>query len=131
MQQKKEVVILGIDPGTHVTGYGLIKMKSHTHEIIDFGAIRPPAHIKNHNRYLIIFNALEHLIEKFQPNAIAVESQFVYKNAQSALKLGIAKGMVILAAAKQDIPLFEYAPKKAKMAVVGNGAASKEQVQKM
>lgn len=131
MHQKKEEIILGIDPGTHITGYGLIKVKPQSHEIIDYGAIRPPSHIKNHERYLIIFNALEQLIAKFKPNAVAVESQFVYKNPQSALKLGIAKGMVILAAAKQGIPLFEYAPKKAKMAVVGNGAASKEQVQKM
>jgi crossover junction endodeoxyribonuclease RuvC len=70
-------------------------------------------------------------LEKYQPEAVAVETQFVYKNVQSALKLGMARGAVIIAAARRGIAVFEYAPRKAKQAVVGNGGASKFQVQKM
>ena len=82
-------------------------------------------------RYKIIFEGLEALIEKHQPDAIAVESQFVMKNVQSAIKLGMAKGMAYLAAARRSIPVYEFAPKKAKLAVVGTGSATKFQVQKM
>ena len=82
-------------------------------------------------RYLALFNSMEKLLELYTPDAVAVETQFVYKNVQSALKLGMARGVIIIAAARRGIPIFEYAPKKAKLAVVGNGAASKEQVQRM
>lgn len=131
MADLPEQVILGIDPGTQVTGYGIIKTNGFHQEPIDFGCIRPPKHLNSHERYLALFNSLEHLLETYKPHAVAVETQFVYKNPQSALKLGIARGMVILAATRRKIPIFEYAPKKAKLAVVGNGSASKTQVQKM
>jgi crossover junction endodeoxyribonuclease RuvC len=120
--------ILGIDPGTRITGYGLIRLSL---EPIDFGCIRPPPDLPLEERYQILFNALEALIERYHPDAIAVESQFVLKNAQSAIKLGMAKGMVLLAGARAKIPVYEYAPKKAKLAVVGKGQASKFQVQRM
>lgn len=132
MSDKNKVeIILGVDPGTRVTGYGLIKLHPGFQEPIDFGCIRPPLSLSSSERYLAIFNALEHLLDAHHPDAVAVETQFVYKNAQSAMKLGMARAMVILAAARRKIPLYEYAPKKAKLAVVGNGSASKEQVQKM
>lgn len=124
-------IILGIDPGTRVTGYGVIRQMGHHCEPLDFGCVRPPAHLPLHDRYKIIFDGVEQIIAQFKPTAIAVESQFVMKNVQSALKLGMAKGMVLLAAARHKIPLFEYAPKKAKQAVVGRGGATKLQVQKM
>jgi crossover junction endodeoxyribonuclease RuvC len=124
-------LILGVDPGTRITGYGLIRVVNNRLEPIDFGCIRPPATLPLEQRYKIIFEAIEQLIEKYQPDAIAVESQFVLKNPQSAIKLGMAKGMILLAAARRNIGVFEYAPKKAKMAVVGNGNASKTQVQRM
>ncbi|HSW86767.1 MAG TPA: crossover junction endodeoxyribonuclease RuvC [Rhabdochlamydiaceae bacterium] len=124
-------IILGIDPGTRITGFGVIKMKNGSSEPLDFGCIRPPQKLEISERYLVIFNAIDHLIETYQPHAVAIETQFVYKNAQSAMKLGMARGMAILAAARRKIPIYEYAPKKAKKAVVGNGAASKEQVQRM
>jgi crossover junction endodeoxyribonuclease RuvC len=123
-------IILGIDPGTQVTGYGVIQLKNHTWEALDFGAIRPPRTTKGHERYLVIFEAVEHLIQQFAPEAVAVETQFVYKNVQSALKLGMARGAVLIAAARLKVPVFEYAPRKAKKAVVGGGA-SKYQVQQM
>lgn len=128
---KKPNIILGVDPGTQVTGYGIIQAKDRLWEPIDFGAIRPPRLAKGHERYLVIFEAIEHLIEEFKPEAVAVETQFVYKNVQSALKLGMARGAVLIAAARSKVPIFEYAPKKAKLAVVGMGSASKHQVQQM
>ncbi|HSX38572.1 MAG TPA: crossover junction endodeoxyribonuclease RuvC [Chlamydiales bacterium] len=120
--------ILGIDPGTRITGYGIIRLPL---EPIDFGCIRPPFQLPLEERYHILFNAVEALIGQHQPDFIAVESQFVLKNAQSAIKLGMAKGMVLLAGARAKIPVSEYAPKKAKLAVVGTGRASKSLVQKM
>ena len=125
------MIILGIDPGTQVTGYGLICEKSSGWEPLDFGCIRPPRKLTLHEKYLAIFEGVEHLIEKYKPSALAVETQFVYKNVQSALKLGMARGVVLLPAAKRKIPIFEYAPRRAKQAIVGTGGASKFQVQKM
>lgn len=122
------MIILGIDPGTRITGYGLIDENG---QPIDFGCIKPPPKLDLQNRYQILFEGIEALIDRFQPTAIAVESQFVLKNAQSAIKLGMAKGMVYLAAARKSISLYEFAPKQAKLAVVGHGNASKFQVQKM
>ena len=122
------MIILGIDPGTRITGYGIIRLPM---EPIDFGCIRPPPDLLLEQRYNILFDAVEALIERHKPAAIAVEAQFVLKNAQSAIKLGMAKGMVLLAGARAKIPVYEYAPKKAKLAVVGKGQASKFQVQKM
>ena len=127
----KHQVILGVDPGTVVTGYGLIRADGRNYLPVDFGAIRPPRLAKASERYLVIFEAIEHLIALHKPDAVAVETQFVYKNVQSALKLGMARGAVIIAAAKCKVDVFEYAPRKAKLAVVGTGAASKDQVQHM
>lgn len=128
---KKDTVILGVDPGTQVTGYGVIRETLRGWEPLDFGCIRPPSKLKLEQRYLAIFEGIDHLLEKYQPDAVSVETQFVHKNIQSALKLGMARGAVILPAARRGIAIFEYAPRKAKMAVVGTGGASKEQVQKM
>ncbi len=125
---KKNDIILGIDPGTRITGYGVI---TDNHQPLDFGCIRPPPDLPLQERYRILFDGIEALIERHKPTAVAVESQFVLKNAQSAIKLGMAKGMVYLAAARKSIPVFEFAPKKAKLAVVGKGQASKSQVQRM
>lgn len=125
---KKKFIILGIDPGTRITGYGVIDADS---QPLDFGCIRPPPKLILAERYKIIFDSVEALIERHEPSAIAIESQFVLKNVQSAIKLGMAKGMVYLAAARKSIPVYEFAPKQAKLAVVGHGGASKFQVQKM
>ena len=125
------MIILGIDPGTRITGYGLIRVHNRNFEPIDFGCIRPPPKGKIEERYLIIFEGIDHLLTQHHPEAVAVETQFVHKNVQSALKLGMARGAVILAAARRGIPVFEYAPRKAKLAVVGRGSASKSQVQQM
>lgn len=124
----KKFTILGIDPGTRITGYGVIDADI---QPLDFGCIRPPPKLILSERYKILFDGVEALIALHGPSAIAVESQFVLKNAQSAIKLGMAKGMVYLAAARKGIPVYEFAPKQAKLSVVGHGGASKFQVQKM
>lgn len=125
------MIIIGIDPGTHVTGYGIIIFQSHRSKALDYGCIRPPRKASSSQRYLIIFEAIEQLLDQYTPEALAVEGQFMHKNPLSAMKLGMARAMAILAAEKRGIPIFEYPPKKAKKAVVGHGGASKTQVQRM
>lgn len=132
MQHNSEQkIILGVDPGTIVTGYGIIHVKTPGYQAIDYGCIRPPANLKLSERYLIIFNGLEELITRFQPDVLVVETQYVKKNVQSAIKLGMARGIAIIAAKRKGLPVYEYAPMRAKKAVVGNGRASKQQVQGM
>lgn len=99
--------------------------------VLDFGAIRPPPKLKLTSRYLIIHQGIERLIEQYRPEVVSVESQFVGKNVMSAMKLGMARSVVMLAATKRSIPVFQYTPTKAKKAVVGVGSASKAQVQQM
>ncbi|MBA3816537.1 MAG: crossover junction endodeoxyribonuclease RuvC [Parachlamydiaceae bacterium] len=125
------MIIIGIDPGTQITGYGVIKCEQGVMLPIDYGCVRPPPALKLTDRYLIIFNAIEELLAIHRPQALVVETQFVQKNVQSAIKLGMARGIIIIAAKRQGIAVFEYAPTKAKSAVVGNGRASKQQVQGM
>lgn len=127
----KDEIIMGIDPGTRVTGYGIIKKNNNVISTLDFGCIRPPAKYHLHKRYLIIFNSIEELIKKYSPTSISIETQFVKNNPQTAIKLGMARGVAIIAGARNNIPIFEYAPTKAKLAVVGNGRASKGQIQDM
>ena len=127
----EEYIILGIDPGTRITGYGVIKQTGRTHIALDYGCIRPSPKAEAPQRYLTLYEGIEELLDKYTPHALSIETQFVYKNAQSALKLGMAKAMALLAAAQRDIPIFEYAPMQAKRAVVGTGGASKDQVQRM
>jgi crossover junction endodeoxyribonuclease RuvC len=121
-------IILGIDPGTRITGYGLI---TNTFNPIDFGCIRPPVDAELPQRYHILFKGILQLIKLHSPDAVAVETQFLNKNVQSTMKIAMARAAVLIAASEHQIPIFEYTPKKAKLAVVGNGQASKEQVQKM
>lgn len=130
-EDKRVVIIIGIDPGTQVTGYGVIECINNACRAIDYGCVRPPASLKLSDRYLIIFNGIEELLEKYRPQALVVETQYVQKNIQSAIKLGMARGIIIIAAKRKGIAVFEYGPTKAKSAVVGNGKASKVQVQGM
>lgn len=128
---KKQQIIIGIDPGTVVTGYGLLAVEGSSYRPIDYGCIRPPPKLKLSKRYHLIFEGLEELLEKHQPSVLVVETQYVRNNIQSAIKLGMARGIIILAATRRGIPVFEYSPMRAKRAVVGNGKASKYQVQGM
>lgn len=128
---QRQMIILGIDPGTIKTGYGFITVTDAGISVLDYGCIKPPADWKLTDRYLIIHNAIGELIDKFHPDSIVIETQFVHKNVQSAIKLGMARGVAIIAAKQRGCAVFEYSPTKAKMAVVGNGHASKQQVQGM
>lgn len=129
--QTSPQIILGIDPGTIVSGYGFIQVCHQHYKAIDYGCIRPPPRFKLSERYLVIFDCLEALIEKHRPHVVVIETQFVKDNVQSAIKLGMARGIAILAAKRKGLPVFEYAPAKAKVAVAGHGRASKYQVQGM
>ena len=124
------MIIIGIDPGTKITGYGIIKFNGSTYLPLDYGCIKPPGNSKLSERYLIIYNSLEELLEKYNPEAVVVETQYVHKNVQSAIKLGMARGVVSSLQNGRGL-VYEYAPTKAKLAVVGNGKASKYQVQGM
>lgn len=124
-------IILGIDPGTIVTGYGLIEKRGSKVYPLDYGCIKPPKNDKLSDRYLIIFDSVYALINKWKPNSLSVETQYVSKNVQSAMKLGMARASVMIAAKKLGIPIYSYAPTKAKLAVTGSGQSSKEQVQAM
>ena len=130
-REKNSTVILGIDPGTQVTGYGVIRLSEGCMEAIDFGCIRPKSTLSLHDKYLLIFNGVSHLLDTFKPACLAVETQFVKINPLSALKLGMARGSIIVAARMRGIEVVEYAPTVAKKSITGTGRASKEQVQGM
>lgn len=127
----KKKVILGIDPGTAVTGYGLIEWSNGEYGPLDYGCIRIPTSIPLTERYFAIFQNLNQLIATYAPEDVALETQFVQKNAQSALKVGMARGVAIIAARSGGASVFEYAPSRAKQAVTGNGRSAKSQVQRM
>lgn len=129
--KKPKSCILGIDPGTVCTGYALIRPEGNQVVAVDFGCIRPPSKEELSERYKFIHQGVVQIINTYPVSALAVETQFVGKNVQSTLKLGVARGMAILAASLHDIPVFEYSPTKAKKSIVGTGKASKHQVQEM
>jgi crossover junction endodeoxyribonuclease RuvC len=124
-------IILGIDPGTNVMGYGLIKVEGSDLTLIEFSDIRLKKHDDHYLKLKFIFSGLTEIIEKYNPDEIAIEAPFFGKNVQSMLKLGRAQGVAMAAGLVKEIPITEYSPKKIKMAITGNGNASKEQVAKM
>jgi crossover junction endodeoxyribonuclease RuvC len=125
------VIILGIDPGTLITGYGVVRLLKGRCKALDYGCIKPPANQKISDRYLIIYDSVDALLERYQPEVLVVETQYVKANVQSAIKLGMARGVVLIAAKRRGIQVFEYSPTQPKKAVTGNGRASKLQVQHM
>src|SRR5579862_956488 len=125
------MIILGIDPGTLATGYGIISSRNGKLTLIDCGAIRNNSDRPMALRLQSIFESLGKTIAKFRPDECAIETAFYGKNAQSALKLGQARGVAMLAAITNNVPISEYSPREVKKALVGNGAASKQQVQYM
>ena len=127
----KERIILGIDPGTNVMGYGLIHCTGEKMKVIQFGVIHLSKY-KNHEIKLKkIFERVTELIKEYLPDEVALEAPFFGKNVQSMLKLGRAQGVAMAAALNRGMPIHEYAPKKVKQSVTGNGNASKEQVAHM
>jgi len=124
-------VILGIDPGTNLLGYGVISVCDATPHYVSMGVFDLRKIKDPFERLVNINNGVKELVAEFKPDMMAVESPFYGKNAQVILKLGRAQGAAIIAAAELGIPVTEYAPRKAKQAICGNGAASKEQVSLM
>ncbi len=125
------MIILGIDPGSRATGYGLIEQQGNHLRHLDNGAIMTRSETPLADRLDRIYTQLEELIQQFTPDAVAVEQVFVAKNPASALKLGHARGIALLAGVRAGLPVAEYTALQVKSAVVGYGRASKSQVQQM
>jgi crossover junction endodeoxyribonuclease RuvC len=126
-----EKIILGIDPGTTVTGYGLISVSGKTPSLITLGIIDLRKKTDHFQKIRSVFEETLKLIDRYHPDEFAVEAPFYGKNIQSMLKLGRAQGAAISAALYRDLPVFEYAPRMIKMSITGQGQASKEQVASM
>ncbi len=126
-----EKIILGIDPGTTIMGFGLIKVANKNMQFMQLNEL----HLKKYNDHYVklklIFERTIELIDTYHPDEIAIEAPFFGKNVQSMLKLGRAQGVAMAAGLSREVPITEYSPKKIKMAITGNGNASKEQVAKM
>lgn len=128
MMIEKERIILGIDPGTQVMGYGLLRVVNNKPQMMAMGVLILNKTDDHYLKLRRIFERIISLIDEFLPDELAIEAPFFGKNVQSMLKLGRAQGVAMAAALSRDIPIFEYAPLKIKMSITGNGKAAKEQV---
>lgn len=131
MNTTNDRIIIGIDPGTNVMGYGVLRIVGNTPELMTLGVIQLNKFESHYLRLRRIFERVLGLIEQYLPDEMAIEAPFFGKNVQSMLKLGRAQGVAMAAALSRDIPITEYAPLKIKMSITGNGSASKEQVAAM
>jgi crossover junction endodeoxyribonuclease RuvC len=127
----EDKIILGIDPGTTVLGYGLMHVKGKKIELITFGVIHLSKLPTHNDKLKKIFDQLEAIVAEYKPDEVALEAPFFGKNVQSMLKLGRAQGVAIAVALKFNLPYEEYTPRRIKQAITGSGAASKEQVAAM
>ncbi len=124
-------IIMGVDPGTNVLGYGILGIKGKKAEMIALGVIELSKFESHYLRLKRIYDRILSLVEQYLPDEMAIEAPFLGKNVQSMLKLGRAQGVAMAAALARDVPITEYEPRKIKMAITGTGAASKEQVREM
>ena len=131
MHKNSERIILGIDPGTNLMGYGIIKGYGNTPGYLDMGIVDLKKTTNPYMKLSLIHEKTLELIDRFLPDEVAIEAPFFGKNVQSMLKLGRAQGVAIAAVLSRNIPLSEYAPRKIKLAITGAGDASKEQVAAM
>ena len=131
IQPVKEKIILGIDPGTTIMGYGVLRIKGTKPEMIAMGIIDLRKFANHYLKLRHIHERVLGIIESYLPDELAIEAPFFGKNVQSMLKLGRAQGVAMAAALARDVPITEYEPRKIKMAITGTGAASKEQVREM
>ncbi|HHU91971.1 MAG TPA: crossover junction endodeoxyribonuclease RuvC [Halanaerobiaceae bacterium] len=125
------MLILGIDPGLAIVGYSLIEKKGNKYRVCDYGVIKTSAGETNSQRLLNIYQELTDLINTYQPEEMAVEELFFNKNAKTAIEVGQARGVILLAGAQAGIKVAEYTPLQVKQSVVGYGRATKDQVQQM
>lgn len=128
---QKERIILGIDPGTNIMGYGIIQCKGEKMEMICMDVLKLSSSANHALKLKHIFDTTSGLIEKYHPDEMALEAPFFGKNVQSMLKLGRAQGVAMAAGLSKNLPVIEYSPKKIKQSITGNGNASKEQVAAM
>lgn len=133
LQQRNEIlstekIILGIDPGTTIMGFGLIKVQQKQMQFIQMNELVLKKYDDHYVKLKLIFERTIELIDTYHPDEIAIEAPFFGKNVQSMLKLGRAQGVAMAAGLSRQVPITEYSPKKIKMAITGNGNASKEQV---
>jgi crossover junction endodeoxyribonuclease RuvC len=131
MLNSSEKIILGIDPGTTMMGYGVVKGTGKTPEYVDMGAVDLKRAGDHYMKLRKIYERTLELMERFLPYEVAIEAPFFGKNVQSMLKLGRAQGVAMAAVLSRDIPVFEYAPRKIKLSITSKGDASKEQVARM
>lgn len=123
--------VLGIDPGIQRMGYGLIEAQNDRYMVVECGQIQIPPSSEFAIRLKTIHETVEQLIQRFRPEAVVIEETYVTNNAKTTLRLGHARGVILLAVVEHSIQVFEYAPREIKQAIVGNGSASKSQVQWM
>ena len=125
------MIILGIDPGLVKTGYGLIEINENNCKVLDFGVVSPENKEKLSIRLRTIYNDISLIIDRYNPSILSIEEVFFGKNVKSALLLGHARGVAMLSASNNNIPVFEYSARKIKQSVTGNGNAHKSQVSYM
>lgn len=125
------MIIMGIDPGFAITGYGVVKYDGNKFSAIDYGAVTTAASMQLSQRLLVLHDGLEELINKYKPDAISIEELFFNKNIKTALTVGHGRGVAVLAAARSGTEIFEYTPLQVKQSVVGYGRAEKAQIQQM
>ncbi len=125
------MIIMGIDPGFAITGFGIVKYEGNKFSVLDYGAVTTEASMKLSQRLLVLNNRLEELIQKHKPDAVAIEELFFNKNIKTALTVGHGRGVAVLAAARSGVDIFEYTPLQVKQSVVGYGRAEKAQIQQM
>ena len=123
--------VIGVDPGSATTGYGVIESDGRRYKLIEYAGIRAPANVGFAERLLVISRKLEEVIERLAPQVCAVEDTFYALNVKSALKLGQVRGAILVTAARARVEVFEYSPLEIKSALVGYGRAEKQQVQEM
>ncbi len=129
--EAKEKIILGIDPGTNIFGYGVVEITGSQINLIALGSINVSKKENHQLKLKYIFERVRWLVDEYKPDTCAIEAPFYGKNVQSMLKLGRAQGVSMAAVLTRDIPICEYSPKRIKQAITGNGNASKEQVAMM
>ena len=129
--QKTDKIILGVDPGMIIMGYGVIEIRNNVITVRDIDVLKLPAKKDNYFRLQLIHARVSEIVQKHTPTEFAIEAPFFGKNVQSMLKLGRAQGVAIAAAMGQNIPVFEYSPKKVKQSITGNGNAEKDQIWEM
>ncbi len=125
------MIVLGIDPGTAITGYGLVREENGQGVAIAYGTITTPSDLPLPDRLKLLYRDLTGLIEQYCPEQAAIEQLFFNKNVRTALAVGHARGVALLALAQANVPIYEYTPLQVKQAVTGHGRADKRQVQQM